>query len=190
MRVAITGGVCDGKTTVLAALGQAGHATISADDVVRRLYSTPSFLDKLSRQLGDQAIVGGRFCREWVRDSALRDPSFRRRLNRLVHPQVAREIREELNAFGSRLVFVEVPLLIEAAMQGQFDRVWVVDAGRAERRRRLLERLNGDEEAAMAVLRTQLPTEAKIAFADRILRTDCSLATVKILAAKLATELV
>lgn len=189
MRVAITGGVCDGKTTVLEALREAGYATLSADQVVRELYADSAFLDSLSERLGEAVVEQGIFRRDWVRRRTLEDASFRRRLNRAVHPEVARRMGQRIAAFGSRLVFVEVPLLIEAAMQGMFDRVWVVDAGPKERFRRLVERLSGDEDAAKAVLKTQLCTEVKRAFADRILRTDCPLGTVKIMAADLATEL-
>jgi dephospho-CoA kinase len=65
----------------------------------------------------------------------------------------------------------EVPLLIEACLYGCYDVVWVVSCGHEEQRRRLALRL-GSEEAAEAFLQTQLPTRAKLAFADLVIRSD------------------
>lgn len=66
---------------------------------------------------------------------------------------------------------MEIPLLIEACLQGGFDRVWVVTCGADEQRRRLVERLGG-EAGAEALLGSQLPTRAKIPFADVVIRTN------------------
>jgi dephospho-CoA kinase len=85
-------------------------------------------------------------------------------------------------------VFIEVPLLIETATHQWFDEVWVCDAGDEARWRRLLDRLGGDQESARRLLATQLPTKAKIPFADRIIRTDRPFESVMILTAKLAGE--
>jgi dephospho-CoA kinase len=189
MRVAITGGICDGKTTVLAALSELGYPTVSADEIVDELYSEPAWLERLRAEFGDEIVSESQFNRKWAAAKAFSVPAFRRHLNRLIHPEVIKRILARLDGFGQRLSFAEMPLLIESATQGAFDRVWVVDAGSSERLRRLVERLGGDEAAARARLAAQLPTEAKKPFADRILRTDLALESVKILAARLALEL-
>ncbi len=186
MWIAITGGICDGKSTLLAALSELGHATVSADEVVSDMYSDPVFLDRVRVSLGQEFVEGGQIKRAMVADHAFRDAQFRRRLNALTHPEVTRRMLGTLESFGARIAFAEVPLLVEASLQGLFDRVWVVDAGPAERLRRLTAKLGGDESAAKARLSTQLPTEAKKAFADRIVRTNSGLESVKILAANLA----
>lgn len=189
MRVAITGGICDGKTTVLTALRDLGYPAVSADEVVEELYAERDMIDRLRSVFGEQIVLQGQFNREWAAAQAFSNSEFRRKLNRLIHPEVIRRTLAKIESFGRRLSFAEVPLLIESCTQGAFDRVWVVDAGSSERLRRLVERLGGDEAAAHARLAAQLPTEAKKAFADRILRTDSPLESVKILAARLALEL-
>jgi dephospho-CoA kinase len=135
--------------------------------------------------LGEEFVDGEQMNRKRLAAFAFRDARFRRRLNALTHPEVTRRMFARLDPLGARLVFVEVPLLIEASLQGRFERVWVVDAGPAERLRRLTAKLGGDEAAAKARLASQLPTEAKKAFADRIVRTNSGLESVKILAANL-----
>lgn len=186
MRVAITGGICDGKTTVLSALAEAGYPTFSADAVLTELYGEPTFVQGLVAILGVEAAPGGSVDRVWIRNRALEDDRFRRTLNLYTHAPVLRRVLARMG--GDRIAFAEVPLLVEAAAQGHFDRVWVVDAGEAERRRRLEQRV-GDTGLAERLLATQLPTAVKAAFADRILRTDAPLETVKSLSVSLAREL-
>ena len=95
----------------------------------------------------------------------LADPSIRRAVNRITHPAIFDRIQ---NA-GAQ--FIEVPLLIEACLQGEFDRVWVVTCGPEEQLRRLTARLQSAE-AATVLLRTQLTSRVKIVFADSVIRTN------------------
>ncbi|MCH8273378.1 MAG: dephospho-CoA kinase [Armatimonadetes bacterium] len=188
MRIAVTGGICDGKSTVLRMLARLGLPVVAADSFVRDLYANPTFVAGLGRELGGQAVSGGRVNRAWVREQTLLEPHFRRRLNALLHAPVLRLLLERMELEGSGPCFAEVPLLIETACQNRFDRVWVVDAGAKERMRRLKERLRGDEAQARALLATQLPTEAKLPFADRIVRTNRPVASVLLLVTRLVAE--
>ena len=100
------------------------------------------------------------------------DPGTRRRVNALTHPLILEGLR------SSKADFIEIPLLIEACLQGEYDRVWVVTCGLEEQRRRLIARL-GDVSAAEAFLRMQLTSRAKIPFADCLIRTNCEESAVK-----------
>ena len=79
-------------------------------------------------------------------------------------------IMDAIDASGAE--FVEVPLLIETCQQGRFDEVWVVTCGADEQRKRLMQRY-GESVRVDEILATQLPTEAKIPFADVVIRTNC-----------------
>lgn len=188
MRIAITGGPADGKSTILSALSEQGYVCASADDVVRELQTSADYLRTVEAIFGPEATGAGSLNRKYLRGRILTDPSARRELNRITH-------RAALDALLDRLPeapspsFAEVPLLIETACQGAFDEVWVCDAGDEERRRRLLERHGGDARAVDLALRVQLPTEVKAAFADRILRTNQPMPAVKLLAIQLASSL-
>lgn len=158
MRVAITGGAAEGKSTVVAYMAALGLTTVSADDLAREAYNDPPVQEWIRFELGSTD-------RSKVRSALLHDSTFRRRLNSVTHPRILVKLRECMAD-----VF-EVPLLIETCLQPYFDVVWVVTCGHAEQLRRLEERL-GSRTAAEAFLHTQLPTRAKFAFADRIVRTN------------------
>lgn len=161
MRLAITGGIAEGKSTVAGYLASGGYRVLSADDVARDVFHTDSIQGWLASKLGAKAPVAP----ETVRAEVMRDPTFRRALNARTHPEVLERV------FSSGAQIVEMPLLIEACLQRHFSRVWVVTCGEEEQLRRLAERLNSVE-SARSLLQTQLPTRVKIAFADRVFRTN------------------
>ena len=160
MRVAITGGIAEGKSTVLTYLAEAGYSTASADAAARAVFETEPVQAFLTESIGstEHAVV---------RERLASDDTFRRELNRLTHPAIVAALT------SSPAQFIEVPLLIEAVLQSQFTAVWVVTCGQVEQTRRLVSRLRNPDLAA-EMLRTQLPTEVKIPFADAVVRTNCS----------------
>ncbi len=176
-RIAITGGVCEGKSTVCGYLRALGYTVASADDAAREVFEEQAVQRALALALGCEVPV----TRRQVRDRLTIDPEFRRTLNRITHPRIL----ESLDRLEAQ--FVEVPLLIEACLQGRFDRVWVVTCGPEEQARRLAERL-GSKEKARRMMAAQLPTRAKIPFADAVVRTNRPEEDVQSFVAELASR--
>ncbi|MEM4410013.1 MAG: dephospho-CoA kinase [Candidatus Caldarchaeum sp.] len=177
VKVAITGGPCDGKSTVLYCIRDMGFPVVQADEVVQRLYASRWFCEVFSRTVSPEFIINGTIDRFLLLRAMVEEGQLRRRLNSLIHPLVFREILWWME--GHKVAFAEVPLLVESVTFGCFDFVWVVDAGEEERFRRLQARLGGDEGLARRLLGTQLPTAGKHAFADEIIRTNCPLEAVR-----------
>lgn len=168
-RIAVTGGIAEGKSTVVGYMADAGLSTLSSDAVAREVFGLPSVQAELSALLQQPAPVSA----ENVRRAIAAHPDLRRAVNRAMHPEILGRIE------SSGAIVVEVPLLFEACLQGLFPRIWVVTCGRQEQLRRLSRRL-GDESIALRLIETQLPTLAKLPFADRIVRTDRPYEIVKV----------
>ena len=81
MRVAVTGGPAEGKSTVVAYMAALGLATISADDLARTVFNEPDIQDWIRSELGagDPSAV---------RHALLHNPNFRRDLNEKTHPRI------------------------------------------------------------------------------------------------------
>ncbi|HET6644908.1 MAG TPA: dephospho-CoA kinase [Fimbriimonadales bacterium] len=184
MRVAVTGGIADGKSTILTEVAALGFPTISADDVVKQLYETDAIRSTLIETFGTTD-------KREIRRRILEDPSDRRRLNSIFHLPVMRRIFDFCDS-ADRPAFAEIPLLIETATQEEFDEVWVATAGRDEQLRRLTVSLGGDSGLAQRLLETQLPTTVKEAFGDYVIWTNRPRKEVRefvrALAARLFTE--
>lgn len=161
MRVAITGGIAEGKSTVLSELAALGFATASSDSMAQEVLAGPQV----------QAIVAEKLHLPLPLDrSALRatlagDPGARRILNQVMHPRILAVLR------STTATFIEVPLLFETCLQGEFDRVWTVTCGSEEQRQRLLARY-GEGPHVDQMMAVQLRSRSKTPFSDRIIRTN------------------
>jgi dephospho-CoA kinase len=161
LNVAITGGIAEGKSTVLGYLRDLGYSVASADEVAREVFESLPVQEKLAEFLG----VKGSVTAADLREHLFENRDLRRKVNGLMHPLIL----SRLAALNSD--FVEIPLLIETCMQGKFRKVWVVTCGQEEQRKRLALRFGKDTDLD-AILSSQLPTEVKCAFADLIVRTN------------------
>lgn len=156
--IAITGGIAEGKSTVLEVLRKEGLCVLSADEVVHNLWQEPETLAELGKVF-DLAEP----TKEAITLKILGDSEERHRLNAFFHPLVHARI------LASGADAAEIPLLIEVCMQGAFERIWVVTCGREEQLRRLSMRVG--EERARELIALQLPTRVKKCFADEVVRT-------------------
>lgn len=161
-RIGVTGGIAEGKSTVVGYLSTLGYKTDSADSIAKGVLSD----EVVSRQIADLVGVPWPASPEQIRHAIAVKPAIRRAVNRLMHPLIVRRMIDGASDF------VEVPLMIEGCIQGLFDEVWVVTCGREEQLRRLEARLGKSE--AIKLMGIQLPSEAKEPFADHVIRTNRS----------------
>jgi dephospho-CoA kinase len=108
MRLAVTGGIAEGKSTVLQAIHEAGFETVSADDIARDVLHTAEVQAGLSQILGkDEPIEPAT-----LKSALFESPKVRQDVNRLMHPAIMRMLKDH------PAPVVEVPLLVESCLQG------------------------------------------------------------------------
>jgi dephospho-CoA kinase len=166
VRIALTGGIAEGKSTVLGFMAELGVPTFSADVFARDALQEPENWARIV-----DLFDGIEPDRSEIRDRALADDRFRRKLNQILHPWISAQLTDFHGV-------AEIPLLIETVRFSQMDAVIVVTCGADEQRRRLLAR-TGNEGLTDQLIAVQLPTVAKLPFADAIIRTNESLESVK-----------
>src|SRR6266516_2489594 len=139
--VGLTGGIGSGKSTVAAMLAGRGAVVVDADDLARRAVETETPGFELVREaFGDSVIrPDGSLDREALAALVFRDADARRRLEAIVHPEVARLFLEERerNEGTAEVLVYAVPLLVENGLQGMCDLVVVVTAAPETRLARL-----------------------------------------------------
>ncbi len=180
--IALTGSVAAGKTTVDALFRGWGATVIDADSLVRAMQrrGQPVF-DAIVEAFGAVVVDSdGELDRARLRRIVLDDPVQRRRLEAIVHPVVDAQRRALVAASavrGDALAIVDIPLLFEAGHPDEFDRIIVVDAPVAERRRRLIADRGLAPADADALIASQLPSAQQRERATWVIDNDGDRAT-------------
>ena len=179
VRVALTGGIATGKSTVMRLLRARRIPTIDADVLAREAVApgTPG-LRALIERFGETVLDGhGAVDRRALAALVFSDSQARRDLERIVHPAVYDAITRWLNDLSTQtpLAVADIPLLFETGREGDFDRVVVVACSPEEQVRRVMARDGVTEAEARARMTAQWPIEDKVARADHIISTTGSL---------------
>ena len=167
--VGLTGGVGSGKSTAAAAFRARRIPVVDADQIVRRaLGPRGAARSRVARLFGPGVVRGSGLDRKKIAAAVFSNPSLRRRLEGILHPLVAREIRRAI-ARRPALLVLDVPLLFESGLDRLADATLVIGAPWALRRRRLVR--GGRMTASDARRRdaAQMPLAAKKRRADFVI---------------------
>jgi len=174
--VGLTGSIAMGKTTVAEMFAALGAAVFDADAEVRQFYSSPGAEAVEAAFPG--VIEGGKVNRNRLAAAALADPQALKRLEAIVHPEVARRRRsflERAAAEGRRIAVLDIPLLTETAGAARVDVVLVVSASEATQRARAMARPGMSAAKFAAILARQTPDREKRRFAHCVIDTNGTL---------------
>ncbi|MBQ3505851.1 MAG: dephospho-CoA kinase [Clostridia bacterium] len=138
-KIAITGGIGSGKSSVVNVLREMGYSVFSCDEIYADLRESKEYLQKLSTVF-PQAVVDGRLDRKRLSEIVFQNPEKREVLNELSHPMIMQKLNALINERREPLVFAEVPLLFENGFEKDFDAVIVVKRNIDERITAILER--------------------------------------------------
>jgi len=178
MRIALTGSIGMGKSTVAKMFERAGVPVFDADAVVRQLQSPGGGLAEKIGELFPGTVRSGTLDRDCLAQIVLSDPKKLSALEAIVHPAVreAREAFVQEHQQAPALIF-EIPLLFETGGEGDFDKVIVVSAPAEVQRRRVLRRPGMHEAKLDSILERQTPDEEKRRRADFVIDTAGDLST-------------
>jgi dephospho-CoA kinase len=168
--VGLTGGIGSGKSTVARMLEERGAVVFDADLLAREAVEpgTPGHTAVIERFGADVLAPGGELDREALASIVFADPSARRDLEQIVHPEVRRLFAEGSEAYHDtdRIVVFSAPLLVESGMHTAFEILVVVSATVATQIERLMRQRGMSEAAIRARIDAQAPLEDKAAVAD------------------------
>jgi dephospho-CoA kinase len=180
VRVALTGGIATGKSTVARALRAHAVATIDADRLARDAVApgTAGLAAVIARFGAGVALPAGDLDRAALGRIVFADRAARADLERIIHPYVRREIDRFVAAHDPPgLAVAEIPLAYETGWFASFDVVVVAACHPRTQERRLRDRDGLTEADARARLRAQWPIADKARLADAVILTDGDLAS-------------
>jgi dephospho-CoA kinase len=141
VKIAITGGVASGKTSVCQFFQQLGAFVVNTDKIVHELLlSDTDLVQKIIRQFGPEVVTNGELNRRAIAEKVFKDSKSLQVLEKLVHPAVLRKIEQfyvraaEKKSYSSFVV--EIPLLFEIQGESVYDYIVTVVADEAIAKKR------------------------------------------------------
>lgn len=180
-KIALTGGIATGKTTVARKLKELGAIILDADEYARMAVEpgTPSW-NALRKVLGpDYFNTDGTLKRRELREKIIEDPNWRNKLNEVLHPFILRamwaewETQRRLHA-GTAVVF-DIPLLFEGGFEKDFDLIILVYAAPEVQVERMIRRDGIARKEAERTLSIQFPIQSKKVLSDYIIDNSADL---------------
>jgi dephospho-CoA kinase len=173
--VCLTGGIASGKSRVAGWFAGRGWEVVCADEIVHGMYRPGhAVAASVGKEFGPGVLAAdGSVDRSRLGELVFADPAKRARLEALVHPAVreAWKARAGGAAASGRAAMVVIPLAYEVGASSEFERVWVVACSARTQEARLADRGLGRAAAAKR-LGAQLPLQAKVDRADRVIWND------------------
>jgi dephospho-CoA kinase len=174
MKIAITGGIATGKSTVAGLLGKClGTDVLDADLICRDLLVKGQLGWHGVREAWGERFMDqdGQIDRVLLRETIFSEKNIRLELERILHPLV----RDEINCVSvqkrrkGEAVLIEVPLLYEVGWLNDFD--WIVTVFATENMcvQRIVARDKTTEKGARRVLSVQMPIVCKALQADSVI---------------------
>lgn len=176
IKIAITGSIGSGKSSVAKIIRDLGYYCFSADDYNHHLMEKGSSVYDEIVESFNCVDENGNIDRHKLASIVFNDALKLNHLNRIVHPHIIDKLLKELDEHS--VFFAEVPLLFELKLDRYFDYIVVVIVDEESRNRRLSLRGIG-EEAIKDRLKYQLPQSLKIKNADIIIDNSGSINDLK-----------
>jgi len=173
-RVALTGGIASGKSTVASLFAELGVPLIDTDVIAREVVEPgrPA-LAAIVAAFGPGVLdAQGCLDRRRMRERIFADPAAKLRLEAILHPAIRAEMERQSRVAGGPYQVLVIPLLAESGRRDHVDRVLLVDVPEALQVERLALRDGVSRSQAKAALNAQATRAERLAIADDVIQNS------------------
>jgi len=176
LKVAITGNIASGKTTVENFLKEK-YPVLDTDTIAHELLLNKDVKAEIEQAFeGFDVLENNLISRPKLSKIIFYDETqgetLRKKLESILHPLIKIEIEKFFSSQqekGKKVAFVSIPLLFEAKFESVFDKIVLIYADDNIRVERLLTRNNLTQEEAKKRLNSQISQDEKISLADYVI---------------------
>lgn len=170
LKIALTGGIACGKSTVSQIFKKLGMPVIDLDVIAREVVIPDTKgLDELVSLFGKAILNSDKSLnREALRQQLFGNSDNQKLIEEILHPKILEKMQMDIQKLNTQLVVVEVPLLVEQNLSSLFDRAIVVDCSKQNQLKRLLKRKNMDEKLAKTMISVQASRKQRLALVEKL----------------------
>ena len=163
IKVAITGGISVGKTTVSNLFKRLGVPTFNSDTSARNAERFASIQSEYKRILGEDIFVNGKLDRPKMREIIFNDADKLKQINNVVIPFVSEDFSEFCITNSEQpYVILESAILFETGSSKKFDYIITVTADEDKKIERTMERDDVSKEVVVSKIKNQYSDEYKL----------------------------
>ena len=170
IKVAITGGIGTGKTTILNMFADKGIPVFNSDEIAREIMNTnPLLKNKIITAFGDKAYDKNKLNKKYLSNVVFNNKTLLKKINSIVHPYVSDEFNSWIKKQDSKYVIYESAIIFENQGEGFFDKIICVTAPEDDVISRVMKRNNFSKDKIKSIINKQLPYKAKIQKSDYVI---------------------
>lgn len=178
--IGVTGGIGSGKSTVSRILEDLGAEIIDADEISREVMSPGEQAFKEVVNCFGKEYIGqnGELDRKKLAAVVFSHPEKLKFLNSITHKHIIDRILKRIDLKAKEgyngVIVIDVPIPVEKGFLDTVDEVWVVDAERDIRIKRIMERSNMSYEEAVSRINSQIAQSDYLAIANEVIENNGS----------------
>ncbi len=176
IKIGITGSLASGKTTASKILSRNRGPLFSADSAVKELYQNNRFKILISKKfkIGNNSQI-----KNSLKKLIYNNKGNLKKLEKIIHPQVRKKMRKfTLRNKNKKIVFYEIPLLIESRLMKLFNVIIFVKTKKKLRLKRFKSK-HGDKKLFNLLNNKQMSDQKKVKFCDHVVVNEKNLKSLK-----------
>ena len=192
MIIGLTGGIGSGKTAVSETFEKLGITVVDADLASRVVVEKGKpCLEEIAKHFGDNILnESGELNRAKLREIIFNSDSEKSWLESLLHPAIAEQIKDELNASKSPYTILVSPLLLETNQRDFCDKVLVVDVPIEIQMERTTKRDGVSKDQVKSIIKSQINRDERLQLADEIILNEGSIEDLEMIVRELHEKLI
>ena len=169
-KVAVTGGIGAGKTTVSNLFEKIGIPVFNSDEIAKELmHNDKQLKSDIIKAFGNESYINNELNRAYLSDIVFNDETLLNKINSIVHPQVGKEFNQWLLNQQSKYIIYESAIIFENNSEDLFDKIICVIAPEEDVISRVMKRNSFSRDKVISIISNQLPDQVKINKADYII---------------------
>ena len=176
IKIGITGSFHSGKTTASKFLSKGRGPLFSADFAVGKIYQNKKFKALISKKF---SIKNNKNIKQSLKKLIIKNRSNLKKLEKIIHPLVRKKMRNfTAQNKNKKLLFYEIPLLIESKLMRHFDIIIFIKSKKQIRLRRFILK-KGDKKLFDFLNDKQMTDKKKSKFCDYVVVNEKNLKILK-----------